>query len=139
MSSAEAPGERHPEFRFGRPFRGWAIMQPEIIMGCPMLALERRLRMPLLALAACLASGAAWCQSIFLPYGSTQYEHSNNIFYLPNSSALYLVSGDSALGDSDLKTVGGVDVNYLWGRQRFYGTIEGRNFEYDHYSRVEPR
>jgi hypothetical protein len=99
-----------------------------------MLALERRLRIPLLALAACLACGAAWCQSIFLPYGSTQYEHSNNIFYLPNSSALYLVSGDSALGDSDLKTVGGVDVNYLWGRQRFYGTIEGRNFEYDHYT-----
>ena len=111
-------------------------MQAEIIMGCPMLALERRLRMPLLALAACLASGAGWCQSIFLPYGSTQYEHNNNIFYLPNSSALYLVSGDSELGDSDLKTVGGVDVNYLWGRQRFYGTIEGRNFEYDHYTEL---
>ena len=71
---------------------------------------------------------------VFLPYGSTQYEHNNNIFYLPNSTALYLTSGDSVLGDSDLKTVGGMDVNYLWGRQRFYGTIEGRNFEYDHYS-----
>jgi hypothetical protein len=98
-----------------------------------MLALEKRLRMLLLAFAACLACGAAWSQSTFLPYGSTQYEHSNNIFYLPNSTALYLVSGDSVLGDSDLKTVGGADVNYLWGRQRFYGTIEGRNIEYDHY------
>jgi hypothetical protein len=87
-----------------------------------------------LAVVYIFASAAVYGQTTFLPYASTQYEHNNNVFDLPNSSAAVSNNGDPTLGDSDLKTVGGADINYLWGRQRFYSTLEGRYIEYDHFS-----
>jgi hypothetical protein len=87
-----------------------------------------------LALITVTASGSAFGGSTFLPYASTQYEHNNNVFALPNSSAALVASGDPRLGDSDLKTVAGFEEDYLWDRQRLYGTLEGRYIEYDHFS-----
>ena len=79
------------------------------------------------------ASGAAYGGSVFLPYASEQYEHNSNVFALPNSSAAVAASGDPTLGDSDLRTVAGFEEDYLWNRQRLYGTLEGRYIEYDHF------
>jgi hypothetical protein len=79
------------------------------------------------------ASGIAHAGSTFLPYASEQYEHNSNVFALPNSSAAVAASGDPTLGDSDLRTVAGFDENYLWDRQRLYGTLEGRYIDYDHF------
>jgi hypothetical protein len=85
-----------------------------------------------LALAALLSAQDALAQSTFLPYASTQYEHNNNIFDLPNSQAALTTGGSAQLGDSSLKTIGGAEEDYYWERQRFYGTVEGRYIEYDH-------
>jgi hypothetical protein len=84
--------------------------------------------------AALLAGRHAFAQSTFLPYASTDYEHNSNIFYLPNSQAAYATGGSYQLGDSSLKTIGGAEEDYYWGRQRFYATIEGRYIEYAHYT-----
>lgn len=88
---------------------------------------------PILVLVVAFASGAANGQSVFLPYASTQYEYNNNVFALPNSTAALAASGDSRLGDSDLRAVAGIDESYLLGRQRFYATVEGRYIDYEHF------
>src|SRR5271166_1069868 len=88
---------------------------------------------PILVLVVAFASGAAYGQSVFLPYASTQYEYNNNVFALPNSTAALAASGDSRLGDSDLRAVAGIDESYLLGRQRFYATVEGRYIDYEHF------
>jgi hypothetical protein len=88
----------------------------------------------MLSLAALLAAQDALAQSTFLPYASTDYEHNNNIFYLPNSQAASPTGGSYQLGDSSLKTIAGAEEDYYWDRQRFYATIEGRYIDYDHYT-----
>jgi hypothetical protein len=95
---------------------------------------SNRHRKAILAVVAIFLSGAAHCQSVFLPYASAQYEHNNNVFALPNSAAAVAASGDPQLGDSDLRTVAGFEEDYLFGRQRFYATVEGRYIDYDHFS-----
>jgi hypothetical protein len=91
-------------------------------------------RQAILAVFAVFLSGAVHGQSVFLPYASTQYEYNNNVFALPNSTAAVMASGDPRLGDSDLKAVAGAEEDYLFGRQRLYATLEGRYFDYDHFS-----
>jgi hypothetical protein len=98
-----------------------------------MIARNKALGTAALAVVSIFAA-AAHGQTTFLPYASTQYEHNNNVFYLPNSSAAVSNNGDPTLGDSDLRTVAGTDLNFLWGRQRFYSTLEGRYIDYDHFS-----
>jgi hypothetical protein len=93
----------------------------------------RACRIPILVLVNFCAAAAAYGQSTFLPYASTQYEYNNNVFALPNSSAAVLNNGDPRLGDSDLRTVVGFEEDYLLDRQRFYSTIEGRYIDYDHF------
>jgi hypothetical protein len=90
-------------------------------------------RLWLWVLMSVVASGIAHAGSTFLPYASEQYEHNSNVFALPNSAAAVAANGDPTLGDSNLRTVAGFDENYLWDRQRLYGTLEGRYIEYDHF------
>ncbi len=100
-----------------------------------MIALKSRgLQLSILLAATVFASKIVYCQSTFLPYVSTQYEHNNNVFDLPNSSAAYAADGDPRLGDSDLRSVAGFDENYFLGRQRFYATVEGRYIDYDYFT-----
>jgi len=93
-----------------------------------------RYGLPAAALLALLSWNSALAQSEFLPYASTQFEHNNNIFALPNSAAAVMANGSPQLGDSDLKTIAGFDENYLWDRQRFYATVEGRYQDFDHFT-----
>jgi hypothetical protein len=94
----------------------------------------RACRITVLVLVNFCATGVAYGQSTFLPYGSTQYEYNNNVFALPNSSAAVSANGDPRLGDSDLRTIAGFEEDYILARQRFYSTIEGRYIDYDHFS-----
>lgn len=98
-----------------------------------MIGRNQALRLAGLVLLTIFASAAAHAQTTFLPYVSTQYEHNNNVFYLPNSAAAIANNGDPTLGDSNLKTVAGTDINFLWNRQRFYSTLEARYVDYDHF------
>jgi hypothetical protein len=98
-----------------------------------MIRRNHALRLAAFALLTVFASAAAYAQTTFLPYASEQYEHNNNVFYLPNSAAALANNGDPTLGDSSLRTVAGADVNFLWDRQRFYSTLEARYIDYDHF------
>jgi hypothetical protein len=98
-----------------------------------MIRRNHALRLAAFALLTVFASAAAYAQTTFLPYASTQYEHNNNVFYLPNSAAALANNGDPTLGDSSLRTVAGADINFLWDRQRFFSTLEGRYIDYDHF------
>jgi hypothetical protein len=98
-----------------------------------MIGRNKALRLAAFALLTIFASAAAHAQTTFLPYVSTQYEHNNNVFYLPNSAAAIANNGDPTLGDSNLRTVAGTDINFLWDRQRFYSTLEARYIDYDHF------
>src|SRR6202030_1348490 len=98
-----------------------------------MIQRNHALRLAAFALLTVFASAAAFAQTTFLPYASEQYEHNNNIFYLPNSAAAIANNGDPTLGDSTLRTVAGADVNFLWDRQRFYSTLEARYIDYSHF------
>jgi hypothetical protein len=102
-----------------------------------MIALDKRwcaLSLPLFF--GILAAETSYGGSVFLPYASEQYEHNSNVFALPNSAAAVAFNGDPRLGDSDLKTVAGFEEDYLWDRQRLYGTLEGRYFRYDHFDEL---
>jgi hypothetical protein len=91
----------------------------------------------LTALMTLLVGGISQAGSVFLPYASEQYEHNSNIFALPNSAAAAVANqGDPTLGDSDLRTVAGFEEDYLWDRQRLYGTLEGRYIRYDHFDQL---
>jgi hypothetical protein len=103
-------------------------------MGClQMIRRGKALRQAALVLACICGSAAAHSQTTFVPYASTQYEHNNNVFYLPNSAAAVVNNGDPRLGDSNLRTVAGTEIDFLWDRQRFYSTLEGRYVDYDHF------
>jgi hypothetical protein len=105
--------------------------------------IDFKLRFAWLVLAAALAA-PAMCQqtttvlqSGILPYASATYEHNSNVFYQPNSTVAFADNGDPQLGDSDLRTVGGADFNYLFDRQRLYATLEGRYVDYDHFKYLD--
>ena len=101
------------------------------------IALDKRWRALSLPLFfGVFAAGTSYGGSVFLPYASEQYEHNSNVFALPNSSAAFAANGDPRLSDSDLKTVVGFEEDYLWDRQRLYGTVEGRYFQYDHFDEL---
>jgi hypothetical protein len=93
-------------------------------------------RIGLFVLIGLVASTSAFGGSTFLPYASEQYEHNSNVFALPNSAAAVAANGDPTLGDSDLRTVAGFEDDYLWDRQRLYGTLEGRYFKYHHFDEL---
>jgi hypothetical protein len=93
-------------------------------------------RIGLFVLIGLVASTSAFGGSTFLPYASEQYEHNSNVFALPNSAAAVAANGDPTLGDSDLRTVAGFEDDYLWDRQRLYGTLEGRYIKYDHFDEL---
>ncbi|MGO9931290.1 MAG: hypothetical protein ACLPV8_05705 [Steroidobacteraceae bacterium] len=102
-----------------------------------MSALERRGCRISMAVIASVFAATTYGQSTFQPYASTQYEHNNNVFALPNSTVAVMNNGDPTLGDSDLRTVVGFEEDYLLGRQRFYATLEGRYIDFDHFSYLD--
>src|ERR1700743_3888830 len=96
----------------------------------------RRRALPLSFFSCLLAAGTACRESICLPYASETYEHNSNVFALPNSAAAVIANGDPRLSDSDFKTVAGFEEDYLWDRQKLYGTLEGRYFNYQHFNEL---
>jgi hypothetical protein len=112
--------------------RAWRISISGLVASRGALG-GRRCALSILLSVAAFASDTAFSQSLFLPYGSTQYEYNDNVFALPDSAAAYLANGDPRLGDSDLKTIVGAEEDYVWDRQRFFATAEGRYIDYDHF------
>src|ERR1700761_5331881 len=86
----------------------------------------------------CSIAGPAFAQTTFYPYAEERFEHSNNIFELPNSSvAASQNGGDPQLSDSFFRSAGGLDVSYQWDRQKLFATAEGRYIDYDHFKYLD--
>jgi hypothetical protein len=90
------------------------------------------------ALAAALSlSHPACAQTTVSPYLDAHYEHDSNVFRVENSAANVAAIGDPTLADTDLKAVAGVDGTYLWSQQKLTATLEGRRFDYDHFTELD--
>jgi Putative beta-barrel porin 2 len=117
-----------PECLLGAQPRRIARPRPWSYLG------RRRLQVLLLILISLYGARSADAQSTFVPYVSTDYNHNNNVFALPNSQAAYEANGDPRLGDSSLRTTAGAEESYYWGRQRLYATVEGSYINYDQFT-----
>jgi hypothetical protein len=94
----------------------------------------RQYRLWLCAFAIGVFPAVAFAQLSAIPYAAEDYEHNSNIFYLPSSGPAPLGSSGPTFGDTTLRSRAGIDATYLWDRQRFYASGEGRHFDYDHFS-----
>lgn len=100
-----------------------------------------KLRTALWGLAA-LAAGVslplqAGAQATLAPYLDAHYERDSNVFRVENSQANVAALGDPTLADTDLKYVAGMDGTYLWSQQKLTATLEGRRFDYDHFTELD--
>jgi hypothetical protein len=87
--------------------------------------------------AALLLPLRAGAQTTISPYLDAHYEHDSNVFRVENSAANVAAIGDPTLADNDLKSVVGVDGTYLWSQQKLTATLEGRRFDYDHFTELD--
>jgi hypothetical protein len=87
--------------------------------------------------AALAAPHLAGAQATANPYADVHYEHDSNVFRVQNSQANLIAIGDPTLADNDLKTVAGAEGEYLWSEQKLTATIEGRRYDYDHFTALD--
>jgi hypothetical protein len=82
--------------------------------------------------AACPAS--AWAQYHGSPYADAAYEYDSNLFALAAVVAAPLGNSGPTKADSVLRTRVGLEATYDWSLQELYANVEGRRFDYDHFS-----
>jgi hypothetical protein len=73
----------------------------------------------------------AAAQATANPYATLAVEHDSNVFRVQDSPAAIAFAGEPLVGDTDEKAIIGSTGQYLWGLQRFTGTLEGRREEFD--------
>lgn len=89
-----------------------------------------------IALSAAMISVANG-QSKWTPYAAEEVQHDSNLFFLPSSGPVPQGNDGPTFGDDWLRSIAGFDGTYLWGRQKFFLTAEGRRFDYDHFSYLD--
>jgi Putative beta-barrel porin 2 len=87
--------------------------------------------------AAFAAPHFALAQATFNPYADARYEYDSNVFRAQSAQANLIAIGDSTLADKDLRSVVGVDGTYLWSEQKLTATLEGRRYNYDHFTNLD--
>jgi hypothetical protein len=92
---------------------------------------------PLIWAAFALAGAAAWpnvaaAQASANPYATVSAEYDSNVFRVNDSPAGIAFAGEPLVGDWDSKQIIGATGQYLWGLQKFTGTLEGRHEVFDH-------
>lgn len=88
-------------------------------------------------LGAAAAPHMALAQATLNPYADAHYEYDSNVFRVQNSQANLIALGDPTLADKDLKSVIGLDGTYLWSEQKLTATVEGRRYDYDHFTELD--
>ena len=76
----------------------------------------------------------ACAQTAATPYGSAEYEHDTNVFYLPSGSSAPIGKNGPTFADNDLRLLGGVNATYDWARQELHANAEVRRYDYDYFS-----
>ncbi len=98
----------------------------------------KRGRLLLCALPAVFAlPSVAAAQATANPYATVAVEHDSNVFRVQDSPAAIAFAGEPLVGDTDERAIIGSTGQYLWGLQKFTGTLEGRREEFDHLSDLD--
>lgn len=83
------------------------------------------------ALVALACSGNAAAELRFIPYGSAELSYDSNVYRVPSTDTAPVIGGRRARSDSIERYRIGADVIYQLSQQKFYGTFEGRYFDYN--------
>src|SRR6188768_3152138 len=88
--------------------------------------------------AGLCASNAAQAEMHFRPYLSSQYEHYDNLFALPDGITPPLAtSADQGRDDNVLTYSGGLNIDAAFGRQQFTLTSHGSRVQYTEYDELD--
>lgn len=74
-----------------------------------------------------------WAQLHDTPYADSSYQYDSNVFYAPRNAEPIGNNGPT-FSDRLLLSRAGVDATYDVGMSEFYANLEGRRFDYDHFS-----
>jgi hypothetical protein len=80
--------------------------------------------------------GFAAAEISAVPRASVKYEYNSNIFAVPAGDPLLVAQGDLTRADDIGTFLLGVTAVGTWGQQKLNLNIEGREIEYNHYSRL---
>ena len=78
----------------------------------------------------------ALAQAQFVPYVAAQAEHDSNVFDISSAGQALLEYGDTRRDDTVLRYLGGANARYQIGQQTLHATLEGRRFDYLHFSQL---
>jgi len=96
---------------------------------------------PRLACCAAVAACVIWprlaaAEVSVVPQGSIKYEYNSNIFAVPAGDPLLVAQGDLTRADEIGTFVAGATLLGTWGQQKLTANIEGREVQYNHYTRL---
>ncbi len=76
-------------------------------------------------------------QAQIVPYVAAQTEYDSNVLDLPSPAQALLDTGSSRRDDFVQRFLGGVNANYQINQQNLHGAVEGRRFDYLHFSQLD--
>ena len=73
----------------------------------------------------------------FDPYFGVAIENDSNLFAVSGDAPVRDPNGAQRLADNITTLRGGINLDYLFDRQQFYATLEGRRLEYGHFTNLD--
>ena len=89
------------------------------------------------ALIACAWPIATYAQLHITPYVASQAEYDSNVFDLSSPGQAVIENGETKRDDTVLRNMAGVTGSYQIGLQKLHGTVEGRRFNYEHFTQLD--
>ena len=71
------------------------------------------------------------------PYVASQAEYNSNVFDLSSTGQALIENGETKRDDVVLRNLAGVTGSYRIGQQTLHGTVEGRRFDYEHFTLLD--
>ena len=103
----------------------------------PFLSPQRSVGRLALATACALAGAPAWALTDFHPYATVATEYESNVFDRSAGQPPYADTGNTKLGDTVFKYLGGADLDIAWERDRLRLNAQGERFEYDRFGQLD--
>lgn len=97
----------------------------------------RRIHCGQWALASCMWSTTVFSDQTFVLFASEDVAHNSNVFELSGHDEAFSLDGDPTLADTTQRYTAGVDSNLALGSQKLVLRLEGRHWNFDHFSRLD--